>query len=90
MAHESCQGESSQCGPEDAGVQLAPVPVFLLACVGNLEDAREVLVWSKLQVCIWNLTLCSFLPMYNAWLDVSEPTVGSKCRCKAGTCSCSS
>ena len=45
IAHESCQGESSQCGLEDAGVQLAPVLVFLLACVGNLEDARELLVW---------------------------------------------
>ena len=69
IAYESCQSESenSRCGPEDAGVQLAPVPVFLLACVGNLEDARELLVWFKLQVCIWNLTLCSFLPVYNAW-----------------------
>ena len=67
IAHESCQGESIQRGPDDAGVQLAPVPVFLLACVGNLEDARELLVWLKLEVCIWNLTLCSFLPMFNAW-----------------------
>ena len=27
-----------------AGVQLAPVPVLLLVCLGNLEDAREPIV----------------------------------------------
>ena len=76
---------------KDAGVQCVPVPVFLPACVGNLEDARELIVNAAHTVSVHlELVLVQFVARVCHLVDVRKKTVGSNYKCKAGTCSCSS